>query len=503
MPAARAGSVAASHSRPSSTRKSARRTRSARRPRSASRRRGRRRSPSPRPRPARAGGRWRPRQGLGQEPGSADPALADAPLPLGGPARADVLAREMDHRVESLEGGGVDRAGGRVPVDRVPTACACRVTGVTRWPPVVRNGISADPEQAARAGDRDVQRALVRKRAWAARSSRSVEWRYASIRSVRGRASHMPAAAPRVPKGGRTRSGRCSATPRAPPARRDAGGPSGRTVPRPARPRTGVPDVVPMHGDPSERHRAGVDPERGARAVFDARRCAPPPRSAPREAVRRSNAPGRSCQANASSAEAGRVLVRSISGKAMPSRAFSLDCRPMHRPTLAGLLIGGLALHSCGSAPPARLAARRASCVVERVADGDTFTCRDGRRVRLLGMDTSGARAGRAGAPGARGAAPSPSPGHDGPAGAGCRAARPLRARAGLRLDRLAPGEREPGARGLGDALHPAAEREVCRAAGAGAKRGPCGAARASGRAAGSSAAPLALPPVGSARSAP
>jgi micrococcal nuclease len=26
--------------------------------------------------------------------------------------------------------------------------------------------------------------------------------------------------------------------------------------------------------------------------------------------------------------------------------------------------------------------------VVERVADGDTFTCRDGRRVRLLGVDT-------------------------------------------------------------------------------------------------------------------
>jgi micrococcal nuclease len=28
------------------------------------------------------------------------------------------------------------------------------------------------------------------------------------------------------------------------------------------------------------------------------------------------------------------------------------------------------------------------SCVVERVGDGDTFTCRDGRKVRLIGIDT-------------------------------------------------------------------------------------------------------------------
>jgi micrococcal nuclease len=54
---------------------------------------------------------------------------------------------------------------------------------------------------------------------------------------------------------------------------------------------------------------------------------------------------------------------------------------------LAGLLAGGLALHSCGSAPgPA--SRPPASCVVARVVDGDTFTCRDGRKVRLLGIDT-------------------------------------------------------------------------------------------------------------------
>jgi len=59
----------------------------------------------------------------------------------------------------------------------------------------------------------------------------------------------------------------------------------------------------------------------------------------------------------------------------------------MHRHTLAGLLVGGLALHSWGSAPrPAP--PPPAPCVVERVADGDTFSCRDGRRVRLLGIDT-------------------------------------------------------------------------------------------------------------------
>jgi micrococcal nuclease len=59
----------------------------------------------------------------------------------------------------------------------------------------------------------------------------------------------------------------------------------------------------------------------------------------------------------------------------------------MHRHTLSGLLLGGLALHSCGSAPrPA--APPPAPCVVERVGDGDTFTCRDRREVRLLGIDT-------------------------------------------------------------------------------------------------------------------
>jgi micrococcal nuclease len=53
---------------------------------------------------------------------------------------------------------------------------------------------------------------------------------------------------------------------------------------------------------------------------------------------------------------------------------------------LAAILVGGLALPSCGSAPRPD-PAPPVSCVVERVGDGDTITCRDGRKVRLIGID--------------------------------------------------------------------------------------------------------------------
>ena len=58
-----------------------------------------------------------------------------------------------------------------------------------------------------------------------------------------------------------------------------------------------------------------------------------------------------------------------------------------HHTLLAGLLLAGLALQSCSDGPRAA-AAQPSLCVVERIADGDTFTCRDGRRVRLIGVDT-------------------------------------------------------------------------------------------------------------------
>ena len=59
--------------------------------------------------------------------------------------------------------------------------------------------------------------------------------------------------------------------------------------------------------------------------------------------------------------------------------------------------------------------------------------------------------------------------------GARCRPSRPLRPRAGSRLERLPAGERGAGPRRMGDALHRAAEHQVCRATGAGAKAGPSG----------------------------
>ncbi len=52
---------------------------------------------------------------------------------------------------------------------------------------------------------------------------------------------------------------------------------------------------------------------------------------------------------------------------------------------LAALMLG--AMPSCRTAPdPA--AAQPSPCVVERIADGDTFTCRGRVRVRLIGIDT-------------------------------------------------------------------------------------------------------------------
>lgn len=63
---------------------------------------------------------------------------------------------------------------------------------------------------------------------------------------------------------------------------------------------------------------------------------------------------------------------------------------------LAVLALLALELQGCGPARGAA-AAQPSPCVVERVADGDTFTCRDGRRVRLIGVDTPELRQGEPG----------------------------------------------------------------------------------------------------------
>jgi micrococcal nuclease len=59
----------------------------------------------------------------------------------------------------------------------------------------------------------------------------------------------------------------------------------------------------------------------------------------------------------------------------------------MHRRGIAGLVLGWLALYSCGSAPPPE-AGGDPPCVVARISDGDSFHCQDRRRVRLIGIDT-------------------------------------------------------------------------------------------------------------------
>ncbi len=60
--------------------------------------------------------------------------------------------------------------------------------------------------------------------------------------------------------------------------------------------------------------------------------------------------------------------------------------------TLLAIALLGEARPSCGSAPP------EATCAVSTIVDGDTFHCRDGRRVRLIGVDSPEGRQGEPGA---------------------------------------------------------------------------------------------------------
>ena len=128
MPAARAGSVAASHSRATSVRKS----------RCASSvgaglgedlvppvavdpdRRGRDQHP---------GRPLEPGECLAQEPGADRAALADPPAPLVGPSGADRLAGQMHHRVQPLEARGVHPAGLVSPTRSRPAPPAAAPAG--------------------------------------------------------------------------------------------------------------------------------------------------------------------------------------------------------------------------------------------------------------------------------------------------------------------------------------------------------------------------------------
>jgi len=56
-----------------------------------------------------------------------------------------------------------------------------------------------------------------------------------------------------------------------------------------------------------------------------------------------------------------------------------------------------LALAVCAVAAPGCTAAVAGECRVDRVVDGDTFYCRDGRKVRLIGIDTPELAQGAAG----------------------------------------------------------------------------------------------------------
>ncbi len=78
----------------------------------------------------------------------------------------------------------------------------------------------------------------------------------------------------------------------------------------------------------------------------------------------------------------------------MPIRARVVSVRPL----VALLLAGALAVPGAVRAQRTPVAPR--ACRVDRVVDGDTFYCRDGLRVRLLGIDaperSQGAAYGRA-----------------------------------------------------------------------------------------------------------
>src|SRR5215210_1650126 len=74
----------------------------------------------------------------------------------------------------------------------------------------------------------------------------------------------------------------------------------------------------------------------------------------------------------------------------MRSPAPALHCEHMPRIALTLVLSSYLLVPGCSAQQDP--AGQPSSCTVSRVSDGDSFRCADGRRVRLIGVDSPESR---------------------------------------------------------------------------------------------------------------